>query len=302
MSKRKKLSIVKVTFASRVFDVLNVMLMIFLLILFIYPFWNQLVLSFNTGADAVKGGFYLWPRDFTLSNYAYAFSMGNILESVFYSVARVLIGTVSNLFVCGLFAYVVMLPTFAGRKFMRLVLILTMYVPIGLIPMYIVLNSLHLLNTFAVYWVPSLITGWNVLMISSFMQGLPFAVVDSARLDGAGEMYIYWRVILPMSVPVFAAMAVIVGVGHWNSWFDVMVYNAKGTFDTLQMYLRRILLKADLIAEMMSNSAAHEELRKLQPQTVRAAVTVIITVPVACIYPFMQRYFVQGMTIGAVKG
>lgn len=296
-----KFSIVKRTVASRIFDVLNMIIMILLLILFIYPFWNQVILSFNVGTDAVRGGIYLWPRQFTWSNYEYAFGMGDIWSSIGWSVARVLVGTLSNLFVSGLFAYIIMLPSFRGRKFLRIVVVLSMYIPIGLIPMYLVLHGLGLLNTFSVYWVPSLVSGWNILMISSYMQNHPYALVESARLDGAKELSIYWKIILPISIPVFAAMAVIVGVGHWNAWFDVMVYNAKGQYDTLQMYLRRILLKADLIKELMESSAVKEELRTLQPTTVRAAVTVIITVPIACIYPFMQKYFITGVSIGAVK-
>lgn len=296
-----KFSIVKRTVASRIFDVFNMITMILLLILFIYPFWNQVILSFNVGTDAVRGGIYLWPRQFTWSNYEYAFGMGDIWSSIGWSVARVLVGTLSNLFVSGLFAYIIMLPSFRGRKFLRIVVVLSMYIPIGLIPMYLVLHGLGLLNTFSVYWVPSLVSGWNILMISSYMQNHPYALVESARLDGAKELSIYWKIILPISIPVFAAMAVIVGVGHWNAWFDVMVYNAKGQYDTLQMYLRRILLKADLIKELMESSAVKEELRTLQPTTVRAAVTVIITVPIACIYPFMQKYFITGVSIGAVK-
>lgn len=297
----KKYSIIKRTVAGQVFDVANMIIMLVLLVLFLYPFWNQLVLSFNTGLDAARGGIFLLPREFTLANYAYAFGMGNIWSSIGWSVARVLVGTITNLFVSGLLAYIIMLPTFKGRRFMRIIVVLTMYIPIGLIPTYIVYNQLGLLNTFSVYWVPTLVTGWNVLMISSYMQNHPYALIESARLDGSRELGIYWKIIFPISTPVFAAMAVIVGVGHWNAWFDVMVYNAKGEFDTLQMYLRRILLKADLVADLLKSSAAHEELRTLQPQTIRAAVTVIITVPIACIYPFMQKYFIQGISIGAVK-
>lgn len=296
-----KFSIVKRTVASRIFDIFNIIFMVMLFILFVYPFWNQVILSFNNGTDAARGGIFLWPREWSLSNYAYAFGMGNIWQSIGWSVARVLVGTLSNLFVSGLFAYIIMLPSFRGRKFLRIVVVLSMYVPIGLIPMYLVLHGIGLLNTFAVYWVPSLVSGWNILMISSYMQNHPYALVESARLDGAKELGIYWHIILPISVPVFAAKAVIVGVGHWNSWFDVMVYNAKGEFDTLQMYLRRILLQADLVKELLESSAVHEELRNLQPMTVRAAVTVIITVPIVCIYPFMQKYFISGISIGAVK-
>lgn len=301
MARKSTFSYVKNTTAGKLFDIFNVLIMLALFILFFYPFWNQLVLSFNSGMDAVRGGVFFWPRDFSLGNYQYAFGMGNIWRSVFWSVLRVLVGTLSNLFVSGLFAYIISLPTFPGRKFMRMVVVFTMYIPIGLIPQYILFNSLGLLNSFSVYWLPSLVSGWNILMISSYMHNQPYALIESSRLDGAREMQIYWRIIMPICLPVFAAMAVIVGVGQWNAWFDVMVFNAAGGYDTLQMYLRRILLKADLVADLLNSSAAYEELRELEPQTVRAAVTMIVTIPIVCIYPFMQKYFVTGVSIGAVK-
>lgn len=285
-----------------VFDAFNVLLTVIAFFLFIYPFWNQLILSFNVGTDAVKGGIFFWPREFTLSNYEYVFAVKGFVRSVLISVMRVLVGTFTNLFACGLLGYVLAQKAFRGRKIMRLITVMTMYIPMGLIPVYVLYNNLNLLDSFTVYWLPGLISGWNVLMITSYVENQPAALFESARLDGASELVIFTRIAFPISKPVFAALAVITAVNHWNSWFDVMVYNPSGNFDTLQMVLRRLLIKADIARDLMDLSSNAEAFRMLSPITVRAATTMIVTIPIAVIYPFFQKYFVGGISLGAVKG
>lgn len=286
-----------------IFDVFNIAIMIFAFFIFIYPFWNQLVLSLNVGTDAAKGGIFFWPRKFTLSNYEYVIQVKGFAKSVVISVLRVVIGTGTNLFACGLLGYVLAQKDFKGKKVMRLITVMTMYIPLGLIPVYMLYNNLHFLDSFAVYWIPGLIGGWNVLMITSYIENQPAALFESARLDGASELTIFTRIAFPISKPVFAALAVITAVNHWNSWFDVMVYNPSGNFDTLQMVLRKLLIKADIAADLMNLSGGSAEaFRMLSPTTIRAATTMIVTIPIAIVYPFFQKYFVGGISVGAVKG
>lgn len=285
-----------------VFDVFNIILTVMAFFVFVYPFWNQLVLSFNVGTDAAKGGIFFWPREFTLSNYEYVVAVKGFARSVVISVLRVVLGTGTNLFACGLLGYVLAQKAFKGKKVMRLITVMTMYVPMGLIPVYVLYNNLHLLDTFAVYWIPGLISGWNVLMITSYVENQPAALFESARLDGASELKIFARIAFPISKPVFAALAVITAVNHWNSWFDVMVYNPSGDFDTLQMVLRKLLIKADIARDLMNLSSNADAFRMLSPITIRAATTMIVTIPIAVIYPFFQKYFVGGISVGAVKG
>lgn len=293
---------IKKTVSGQIFDAFNIIFMILLIFIMFYPFWNQIVLSFNEGLDADKGGIFFWPRKFSLQNYQYVLSAKGLIDGAWISVLRVVVGTFTNLFCSGLLAYVVSLRTFSGRKMVRLVALVSMYIPIGLIPNYILYSSLKLLDTFTVYWLPGLISVWNMLMIASYIESQPDSLIESARLDGARELQIYVRIMFPICVPVFAALAVLTAVGHWNSWFDVMVYNASGNWDTLQMYLRKILLRSETIGKMLNDAAKMAELRELAPRTVRAATTVIVTVPILCIYPFMQKYFISGISIGAVKG
>lgn len=301
MASNKRPIYIKKTKAGTVFDIFNVILSVVFFFLFFYPFWNQLILSLNEGTDAVRGGIYWWPREFTWSNYEYVVTVAGFGRSVIVSILRVVIGTVTNLAACGILGYVLAQKSFKGKKFMRLITVLTMYIPMGLIPTYILYNELNLLDTFTVYWLPSLISGWNVLMITSYIENQPDALMESARLDGAGELTIFARIIFPISVPVFAALAVITGVNHWNSWFDVMVYNASGEYDTLQMTLRRLLMKSEIAKDLMDTNV-NEAFKMLTTTTIRAATTMVVTIPIAIIYPFFQRYFVGGISLGAVKG
>ena len=293
---------IKKTIGGMIFDICNTLLMCLMFFIMLYPFWNQLVLSFNEGTDATRGGIYFWPRAFSLLNYRYMFGTAGLLKGAMISLLRVAAGTASNLFCSGILAYVVSLRTFPGRRAVRLAAIISMYIPVGLIPVYILYSGLGLLDTFHVYWIPSLISVWNMLMISSYIMNQPESLIESARLDGAREWQIYIRIIFPICIPVFAALAVITSVSHWNSWFDVMVFNPSGEWDTLQMYLRKILLKSDQINKMLDDAAKMAELRKLAPRTIRATTTMIVTIPIVCVYPFMQKYFISGISIGAVKG
>ena len=294
----------KRTWSGAVFDIFNVVFMLLFTIVMLYPFWNQFVLSFNEGTDAVRGGIFLLPRKLDFGNYAYAFASRGMVSSVITSVMRVVVGAGANLFCCGLLAFVVANKNFSGRRIMRFIVVLTMYIPMGLIPLYVLYNALGMLNTFTVYWLPHLITGWNVLMITSYISNQPDSLFETARLDGAGEIRIFIRIVMPLCVPVLAALAVITSVYHWNSWYDNLVYNPSGDFDTLQMLLRRNLINADIARDLMAtnSSVSIEEAMKLQPVTIRAATTMIVTIPIICVYPFLQRYFISGISIGAVKG
>ncbi len=293
---------IRTSTASKIFDVLNVVFMIVFAFIMIYPFWNQLIISFNEGSDTVKGGLSFWPRAFTFSNYTYIFERSSIGKGAVISVLRAFVGTAITVFCSGLLAYVTTIKHFIGRHFMRLVFVITMYFGGGLIPTYLLFTQLGLTETFTVYWLPQLFSAYYMILISSFIAGLPDALAESARLDGASEMTIYFRIILPLCKPVIAAISVMLAVQHWNSWFDVMLYNSSGKWDTLQVYLRKILLENEQAARLLSEQKQYEFMKNLTTASIRAATTMIVTIPIVCVYPFFQKYFVGGITIGAVKG
>lgn len=292
----------KETVWTRVFDVFNIVFMVLFSFCILYPFWNQLVLSLNEGKDAVLGGIYFWPRKFTLANYAILFRDSNLIKGVGISLLRVGVGVVVPLFCTGLMSYVVTRPEFKLRNTVRKLFIFTMYFGGGMIPSFILMVQLHLINNFWVYIIPGLIGVYNMLLMSSYMQDLPNTIFEAARIDGLNEFRIYVQILMPIAIPVFAAITIYLAVGHWNSWFDVLIYNPDGKWDTLQVYLRRILLEVEAFAKIENASKAQAMFRNMAVETVRAATTMVVTIPILVVYPFMQKYFIGGLTIGSVKG
>ncbi len=287
---------------SKVFDALNLFIMIVFSLIVVYPFFNQLILSFNDGIDAVKGGIYLFPRKFSVDAYGMLFKNPKIINGALISVLRVVVGTCTGLFVTGLLAYIVSVKGFSGRRFMRVIFLVTMYFSGGLIPTYLLISKLGLTNSFNVYWLPTLINAYYMLLIASYVQGLPDSLIEAPRIDGCNELRIYYLIVIPVSLPVFAAIAVYIAVQHWNAWFDVMIYNPSGRWDTIQVYLRRLLLEMDMVQNLQNEQLAQSRFKNLTPLTFRAATTIIVTFPILVTYPFLQKYFIGGITIGSVKG
>lgn len=292
----------KPTIGSRIFDTFNVLFMLVFTFFMVYPFINLLALSFNDGVDAARGGIYFFPRVFSLDSYQFLFQNEKLYSGLWISLLRVVVGTVTCVFMTGLLAYVVTIRSFSGRKFIRILFLITMYFGGGLIPTYLLMVQLGLINTFNVYWIPGLLNAYYMLLMASYMQGLPESLFESARIDGASELKIYAKVVIPISMPVFAAIAVFSSVGHWNSWFDVILYNSNGKWDTLQVYLRKLLLEVEALQQIQDAQVAYSKYRNISSSTLRAAVTMVVTLPIICVYPFFQRYFVSGITLGAVKG
>ena len=287
---------------SRSFDVVNVLFMLALSFVMIYPFYNQLILSVSNGPDAQLGGIYFFPRKFSMESYQYVLSNSDILHGALVSVLRVIVGTATCLFCTGYLSYILTIRDFSGRRFMRILFLITMYFSGGLIPYYILIMGLKLSNSFTVYWLPALFSVYYMLIMSSFMQELPESLGESARLDGCTEIGIFLRIIVPISKPVLAAVAVFCAVSHWNSWFDVVIFNSGGAWDTLQVYLRKIMLQVQQLDKLMFEQSALARYRSITPLTMRAATTMLVTLPIVFVYPFLQKYFVTGITLGAVKG
>lgn len=292
---------IKRSFAGSVFDGFNGLFMIVFTTIMVYPFVNILAISLNNGIDASRGGIYLWPRMLTLVNYEYVFSNKDLLRGAGVSIMRVVVGTITGVLCNTLLGYIVSCRNFYGRKFMRILFIVTMYFSGGLIPTYLLMIRLGLMNTFSVYWIPSLFSAYYMILTSSFIQNLPDSLFESARIDGASELRIFARIVMPLSVPMIACIAIYIGVSQWNSWFDVSLYSKNGTWDNLQIMLYRLLNQSVALQKILEQQRLYDKMRSLQPQTVRAATTIVVTLPIVFIYPFFQRYFISGITLGAVK-
>lgn len=282
------------------FSVFIAVFMILFVVVTLYPVLNTLAISFNDGTDALKGGIYLWPRKFTLKNYTTVLQKNNLVTGAIVTVARTVIGTVLSLVLNAILAFIVSRPRFLFRKQLSLFWVITMYVNGGMIPTFVLYKNLQLTNTFWVYVVPGVISAFNMLVIRTYMNGLPDSLVESAQLDGAGYTTIFVKIISPLCKPVYATVALFVAVGQWNSWFDAMLYNRMSSeYTTLQYELMKLL------SSVTNQSASAETMKNamgaVTPVSIRAAATIVTMLPIICIYPFLQNYFVAGLTLGGVK-
>ena len=276
--------------------------MILFLIVTMYPILNTIAVSFNDGMDSVKGGIHLWPRQFTMKNYMTVLANQNLKQAAIVSVGRTVIATVLQLFLTSMLAYVLSRKNFIFNKQLSFIFVLTMYVSGGMIPSYILMKDLHLLNNFWVYILPGLVSAFNMIVIRTYINGLPDSLIESAKIDGAGEFRIFIQIVLPLCKPVLATVALFIAVGQWNSWFDSMLYcSADKNLTTLQYELMKLLSSTTTqgtSAEVMKNAA---NASIVTPTSIRAAITIVTALPIVCLYPFLQRYFVTGLTIGGVK-
>lgn len=286
------------------FDVFLILLMIFIAIITVYPFLNVLAISLNDANDTVKGGITIFPRIFTLDNYKQIFSTGsNLTRGFVNSVLRTAIGTATGVLSSAIVAYVMSRKDFIFNKFVSLLFVLTMYVGGGLIPEYMLIRQMGLVNHFAVYILPLLISAFNVIVIRSFIDGLPPALQESAKIDGANDFTIFFRIVLPLCLPVIATVALFIAVQQWNSWFDTYIYaGSNESLTTLQYELMKVMDNATASAASAGNTGnGNLQVTAVNPESIKMAITMVATVPILLVYPFVQKYFVTGMTLGAVK-
>jgi putative aldouronate transport system permease protein len=295
----------KTSVGDKIFDICNYIFMICLVIVTLYPFINMFALSFNDANDSIRGDIYIWPREWTFRNYEYVFNESNVFYATFISAARTILGTIVSVFCTAMLAYAISRPEYKLKKFVSITFIFTMYFSGGLIPGYLLIKELGMLNSFWVYIIPGIIGVFNMIVVRSFIEGLPEGIMESAKMDGAGEMTTFLRIVLPLTVPALATVSLFVAVYQWNSWFDVFLYNSsRHELSTLQYELMKILATsntggsaADQYADAMGGNA-----QIVTPTSIRATMTIIASLPIIMVYPFLQKYFVKGMVVGGVKG
>ncbi|MBD8069063.1 carbohydrate ABC transporter permease [Bacillus sp. PS06] len=292
---------------DRIFDISNYTFMILLCIVMLYPMLNTLAISLNDATDSIKGGIFLWPREFTFYNYEHVFKQSSLVNSFLMSVLRTVLGTAISVFCTAMVAYTISRQEFVLRKFVTIAFILTMYFNGGLIPNFLLMRDLELIGSFWVYILPGVIGVFNLIVVRSFIEGLPDSLMESAKIDGAGDFTTFFKIVLPLSLPVLATVSLFVAVFQWNSWFDVFLYTSSvPELSTLQYELMKILQNSN--ASMSGKTAAdafanaNASANVVTPTSIRATMTIIASVPIICVYPFVQKYFVKGLTIGGVKG
>lgn len=277
-------------------------------VLTLYPFVNVLAISLNDPLDTVRGGIYLLPRVWTTYTYEKLLSDTSIYQAAMVSLSRTLLGGSLNLMVTIITAYLISRKEFVARRLFSFLLISTMYVHAGLIPGYLLIKEIGLVGSFWVYIIPGLVNAFNIIIVRTYIEGLPDSLVESARVFGAGELRILFQIVIPLILPVVAVVTIFVSIGHWNAWFDTYLYGAgKRHMVTLQYRLMEILMSAQLRTDGQSsgqaaaNAIAASQSKTVSPASLRAAMTMLVTVPIMLVYPFLQKYFVQGLTLGGVK-
>lgn len=292
---------VKSTTEDKIFTVINTIIMVLFVIITLYPVLNTLAVAFNDGTDSLRGGIHIWPRVWTLKNFTTVLHKENLLTGAKISVARTVIGTALSVFLNAVLAFIISRKEFIFRRSLSLFWVITMYVNGGLIPVFLLYKTLGLTNSFWVYVIPGAISCFNMLVIRTYINNsIPNSLVESAQIDGAGYTTIFLKIISPLCKPVYATVALFAAVGQWNSWFDAMLYNRMSDkYTTLQYELMKLLSSVTnqgTSAEAMKNAAG-----AVTPTSVRAAATILTMLPIICLYPFLQRYFVAGLTLGGVK-
>ena len=298
---------IKSSASRRVFQVFNYIFLLFITFICIYPFWYVVIYTLSDPSKAGEVPPVLIPSGFSLENYKQILTLNGFLPSLGISFARTVAGTVLSVGSCSFLGYLFSKENMPFRKFLYRFLILTMYISGGMIATYIVIKSYGLLNTFWVYIIPGMISAYNVVLIKTYVESLPASLEESAKLDGAGVLTIFTKIIFPLSKPIIATVAVFVAVGQWNSWFDNHIYT-RGVEElkTLQYLLYNYLNEAQRIAEQLRNATSSADasvlMQEISSKGIRMSITVLAALPIFLFYPFMQKYFVKGIMVGAVKG
>lgn len=277
------------------------LIILIITLLIIYPFLYCVAYSLSSSQAVMTRNVTFYPIGFTLENYARVFQQNHLANSFLISVLRTIGGIVGTLLVTGLAAYAISKPRLPGRRWMSFVLIIPMYISGGMIPSYVLMYHLHLVNTFWVFVLPNMFWAFNMLLMRTYFEGIPESLVESAKLDGASEIRILVKIILPLSMPIVAVIAMYSGVWQWNAWYDAMLYITSPKLKPLQGILQEMIKASSTSMMQMAQSGGQAAQTQGSTEAIRMATLVFTTLPIVCIYPFFQKYFVQGIMIGAVK-
>lgn len=282
-------------------DLICYFLLFIIVFVTLYPFYFIVINSLNEGMDAARGGIYLWPRRFTFENYAEFFNDPKWMDALFVTAARTIIGTPLTVFFTCMVAYGLSHKNLMFKKTYFVLFVFSMYFSGGLVPYYVVLRSLGLLNNFLVYIIPWALNTFFLFVATAFFRDLPQEMIESGYIDGAGDMKIYFRIVIPVSMPLIATMLLFIGVTQWNSWFDAAYFVRYDHLRTLGYRMIEVinqsLAPADAQAALLLAGS-----RRITPLSLQMAAMIVATAPIIFVYPFLQKHFIKGMMLGSVKG
>ncbi len=292
------------TKGEKIFSIINAIVMMFIVIVMLYPYWNQVAIALNEGMDSMRGGITLWPRKFTLINFQTVMSDDGFLKSILVTVSSLLLKVTLSLTVTFAAAYVLSKRGLKFRRPITLYFLLPNYIHAGVIPGFILFRYLGLIDSYWVYVIPSLFVSYNMIMTRSFLQDIPASVEESAMLDGANEIIIMFKIVVPMSMPIIATITLWTSVNCWNDWVTCLTYITDSDLYTMQFILMQMVKQSERAAQMameMSMNKSAESVVLPTSQAVQSAALVVTTLPIIMVYPFLQKYFVKGVRLGAVK-
>ncbi|UKS28919.1 carbohydrate ABC transporter permease [Paenibacillus sp. HWE-109] len=288
------------TRGDSVFDVVNVVILSLVTMLVLYPLVFVLSASFSSPAAVVEGQVWLLPKQINVQSYIRVFQDDGIMRGYINTLIYTCVGTTLNLLLTIGAAYPLSRKDFVGRHVLTIIFVITMFFSGGLIPTYLLIKNLGLINTIWAIIIPGAVSMWNIIIMRTFFQAIPVELQESAQIDGCSNFRMLISIILPLSMPVIAVMLLFYGIGHWNSFFNALIYLSDSQKYPLQLILRQILLQNQM-GNMVSGSEASVD-QIMLTEGLKYAVIIVSSLPVLLLYPFLQRYFVKGVMIGAIKG
>ncbi|MEC0227246.1 carbohydrate ABC transporter permease [Paenibacillus alba] len=295
---RKKTGGLRTSSSEKLFHVINYAFFILLGLSTIFPFINLIAKSLSGEAAVVSGMVSLYPIDFQVGTYKYVASNSLFLNAFLVSVTVTSVGSILALIMTTLAAYPLSKPRLRGRKIFILMYLFTMLFSGGLIPTYLLMHKLHLIDKLPVLFLPFMINVYNMLIIKSYFESLPDSLEESAKIDGASNIRILLRIILPLSLPVLATIGLFYAVTFWNDYFTSLIYINSANLKPLQLYLKELFVTSTDVFLRTNVDAS----LNVSPQSIQAASIILATLPIIVVYPFLQKYFVKGVLVGSVKG
>lgn len=290
------------TIGGRVFDVFNYAFMILLSVICLYPMWHVLIGSFSDPVRLTKHyGAIFMPLGFSLEGYKVVFNNPNIASGYMNTIFYVVIGTAARMLATLVGAYIISRKGFMPRKILTFMMVFTMYFSGGMIPTFLVVKAVGIYDTRAAIIIPSLISTWNLIILKTALQAVPASLEESARLDGANDLTIMFRILLPVTKATIAVIALYYAVAEWNSWFPAMIYLRDNSKKPLQLFLREILIQNSQNSGNQTANVDMDVSAIFLEELIKYCTIIVATLPILCIYPFMQKYFVTGVMMGSIK-
>ena len=287
-------------------DVVNVVFLTLIMLICVFPFYYLFINTISDNSLSARGLILLYPRGIHFENYVQVFKISGIMQAVLISLVRTLLGTACSVAASAFLGYLLSKQNMLGHKIVYRFIIISMYFNAGIIPWYMNMMSLHLLNNFWVYIIPYIVVPYNIILIKTYMEGISPSLEDAAQIDGAGYMIRFSRIVLPVCTPILATTAIFSAVGQWNSFQDTLFLVSKPELYTLQFLLYRYMNEADALASIIKSSGSSEMLTNLTitqtPTSIKMTVSMVVVLPILMVYPYFQRFFIKGIMIGAVKG